>query len=1054
MKKYFCLGLIILLSFQILNGQNFPIEFRHLDRNMGLDQPFPYSIIQDQDGFIWIGGENGLWKYSGSEFKHYYHNVQDSNSLTYDFVWTLFADSKGNIWAGTYGGGLSKFNPQLDQFTNYVHSNDNDNSISDNKVRGIAEDSHGNIWIGTNNGLNKLDPASGQFKHYGIDEGLADLTVRTIKQSLDKKKLFIATARGVNIFDIENEDFSLIGKESNTKKGLRHPYIYDLLETDDGKLWVATGNGVDVVNLETMRIDQIPNNVKNRNGLSHEVCFSIYENPQKPGKIWFGTMNGINFYDRENQTFHWVNAKQKNEGNIGGNNIYNIFEDNMGGLWSAVNNGGVYYSHPLFNKFQLISFLPKVTDKFLNRYTSFIRHDENELLITTYSGLIVKNEKTKDYNIYKLKNGDPSTDNRLTQITRWKENEYLISVWGNSVYHWDHKNKKLSRFKKYSQDSNLNFNLRIFVDHKKRIWLGNSLKGLFRYNLQKEELKPFPVSDLSLVENSGDEYVKFIFEDQNNRLWVGTAGGLHLYDEKTSTFIKFESSPREGFLSNGNINHISQSNKNGLWISTELGLNFFNFTDSSFTRYFKNDGLPSNVISSTLEDENGDVWIATASGLSKMSSDGKFSNYNQNDGLKEEYFIFGSAFKDPDGTLKFGSSREMVQFNPSQIQYNKVPPKVYFSQLKINNKLINSKVRPDILTKSISHTKSIILKPEDILININFDALNLINGHKNMYALFMEGLDESWRPASTKKSVTFSNLKPGEYILRLKALNDENIWSKEEATLAITVLPFWYKSVWFRTLLSISILLFVGLILRWRFNQIKNRNKILEDLVRNRTEEVRSQKEEIESQNEKLHFRNERIELLLRELNHRIKNNLQLISSILNLHSRSTSNLDAKMALTEGKLRMQSLSLLHQKLYMTEKYTEVDCKEYIKELIDYLSMAFKSNYSDVHFNLDIDEFKLNLDQAVPLGLILNEIVTNSLKHSGEDQLVIDFTAKKHHDRIIINLKDNGTGISKSQFENSNSFGLSIIKSLIDQLDGEITVGCEDGNHFKISFTSK
>jgi len=160
------------------------------------------------------------------------------------------------------------------------------------------------------------------------------------------------------------------------------------------------------------------------------------------------------------------------------------------------------------------------------------------------------------------------------------------------------------------------------------------------------------------------------------------------------------------------------------------------------------------------------------------------------------------------------------------------------------------------------------------------------------------------------------------------------------------------------------------------------------------------------------------------------------------------------MALTEGKLRMQALSLLHQKLYMTEKYTEVNCKDYIKELLEYLSIAFKSNYSDVKFNLDIDDFKLNLDQAVPLGLILNELITNSLKHSGKDELRIDLTAKKEKENIRITLKDNGKGISQEQFENSSSFGISIIKSLVDQINGKLSVGCIDGAHFKLEFVNK
>jgi len=1050
MIKYLFTALFIFMQF-ILLAQDVPMEFRHHDKASGLDQPFPYSIIQDNSGFIWIGGENGLWRYSGSEYKHYHHIISDPNSLVYDFVWKLFEDSKGNIWACTYGGGLSKYNPKLDQFSNYAHITGDSNSLSDNKVRGIVEDSDGNIWIGTNEGLDKLNPETGKFQHFGLQDGLADLTVRTIKLSKDNSQLFIATGNGVNILDLQTEKFKTIGKENDSIPGLRYTYIYDLLEYD-GQLWVGTGGGLELIDLRSFKVRHISSNPENGEGLSHNVCFSIYKSPKNSDIIWFGTMNGINYYNKKKERFFWVEAHQKDVDNIGGNSIYNVFEDNLGGVWAAVNNGGVYQSHPSFNKFKYHNFLPANTDKYLNRYTSYIQHSNDELLITSYSGLIVWNQKDNSHQIFKMKNGDQGSVNRMSQITRYNENEYLISVWGNFIYHWDHHKRKLTKLRNDSGDSNLNFNLRIYVDHNKTIWLGNSLKGLYQYDLEKQKLNPYFVSDLSNLENSGDEYIKYITEDNNKRLWVGTADGLHLL--KDGVFEKFSPSRKKGDLSNGNINHIANSSKNGLWISTELGLNFFSFTTNTFTSYYKKDGLPSNVISGALEDDNGNLWVATASGLAKMNDEKQFSIYDGSDGLREEYFIFGSAFKSEDNHLYFGTSREIVHFNPDELEYNKMPPKPYFDQLSINNSVVNMASRPDLLNSTLSESSLLSFQPTDLLLNFNFDALNLINGQKNKYSLKMEGLDTEWRSPSLKKNVSFSNLPAGDYKLRLIAVNDENIWSKEEASLAITILPYWYESWWFRTILAFSLILIIGLIIQWRFNIIKSTNRKLEGLVKNRTEEVLAQKEEIESQNDKLLSRNNRIELLLRELNHRIKNNLQLVSSILNLHSRSTDNIDAKMALTEGKLRMQALSLLHQKLYMTEKYTEVNCKDYIKELLDYLSIAFKSNYSNVEFILDIDDFKLNLDQAVPLGLILNELVTNSLKHSGKEELKIELLAKTDADKIMINLKDNGDGITQEQFEQSSSFGISMIKSLVDQIDGRLSVGCKDGPHFKLEFISK
>ena len=117
MKLCYIFILFFILSNSQLYSQPETIEFRHMDKASGLDQPFPFHMIQDQNGFIWIAGQNGLWRYSGSQFKHFYHIANDSNSLSYDFIWRILEDRKGNIWSGTYGGGLSKYDPRKNLFT-------------------------------------------------------------------------------------------------------------------------------------------------------------------------------------------------------------------------------------------------------------------------------------------------------------------------------------------------------------------------------------------------------------------------------------------------------------------------------------------------------------------------------------------------------------------------------------------------------------------------------------------------------------------------------------------------------------------------------------------------------------------------------------------------------------------------------------------------------------------------------------------------------------------------------------------------------------------------
>lgn len=1053
MKLFYTFILLFVAVNLPLHSQPETIEFRHMDRTIGLDQPFPFHIIQDQKGFIWIAGQNGLWRYSGSQFKHFYHISNDSNSLAYDFIWRILEDKEGNIWAGTYGGGLSKYDPVKNLFTNYRYDKDNPKSISNDHVRGLEEDGSGNIWVGTNKGLDRLNVKTGEFERFSLADGLSSMVIRDLKLSEDGKKLFVATAGGLNILDLSTNTFKVIDTSLPEGYRLNYNYVYDIFELNRNEILIATGRGLHIMNLENEKVTLFPSNVENK-GPSSTVIFSIKPDPLDTNRLWLATMNGINSYNIKEKRFSKINAVQKNTSDIGGRNIYNVFKDRNGGLWAGVNNAGIYYSHPSFNKFRTENFLDEGIEKYLNRYTSFIRHNEEEILITTYSGLVVWNHKTNEKQFYKIPDPDNLDINRLSGITCIGNGMYLISVWGKFAYLWDHHNRKLNTLQDNSNFSNITFNLTAFGDSKGRVWLGNRDKGLFQYYPETNKIKQFPVSDLSKLENSGDEHVKYIFEDSKKRLWVGTAGGLHVLNGNTNTFTKYASGENKNTLSNGNINHISESKNGGLWISTELGLCYFDFEKEEFKRYFKEDGLPSNVISSALEDDNGDLWVATASGLARIQENGKISNYDKSDGLIDEYFVFGSAYKDDSLGIIFGTSTELVIINTDQIVFNSTTPQIQLEKLIINNEVVSPQNRPYVLEKGFARTGRIKLKQSDYLVSITFDALNLINGHKNQYSVFLEGWDKDWRAPTKDRSVSFSKLTPGNYKLHIKASNDEKVWSKAQVGLNIEVLPFWYESILFRALLSISIISLVGLIIYGRFNTIKKNNRMLEKKVKDRTGEVLAQKEEIESQNEVLQSRNNRIELLLRELNHRIKNNLQLISSILNLHSRSTQNQDAKMALTEGKLRMQALSLLHQKLYMTEKYTEVNCKDYIRELLDYLSIAFKSNYSDVNFKLDIDNFKLNLDQAVPLGLILNELVTNSLKHSGKDELIIDLKAKKEKDKISISLKDNGKGISQEQFENSSSFGISMIKSLVEQINGELSVGCKNGPHFKLEFLSK
>ncbi|AWW30231.1 hypothetical protein DN752_08895 [Echinicola strongylocentroti] len=1045
---YWCLFLSI-FAHTAFPQASLPV-FRAYGADQGINQPFPYDILHSESGYVWIAGENGLWKFDGQNFGHYTHEVGDSASLAFDFIWVLFEDSNSNIWAGTYGGGVSKYDPRTDRFTNFSYKENNPNSLSDDRVRGIAEDPNGNIWLGTSNGLCKYAPSSGQFTRYSTEDGLFSSTIRQIKLSADQSQLFIATGNGLNFLDLETMEFSGIQHAADDPQSLSHFYIYDLQEYPKGTLWIGTGEGLDKFHLPSGRFTHYQSSSA-PSMISHDVIFSIEHHPDHPGKLFVGTLDGLNVLDIKKETFERIRSDRSNPNKLQGDNIYKVSAGRDGSLWVAVYNEGVFQYHPHYHKFNSLRLIPDATDKYYSRVSSMIQHDEDEYLFTTYAGLFVRNFKTGKTEKYTIKKGDQSSVNRLAMITRISEDIYWIATWAHFVYEWNHRTKTLRplQHKTPSGEFFPEFNLPILHDSQGRTWIGNSEKGLFIWNPETQTAVPFPLSDRLIQGDNHDEFISYIFEDSQHRIWVGSQGGLNLLNEKDSSFTKFaheENNPQS--LTNNKINHISEDHLGNLWVSTELGLSKFNVENKTFTNYYTRDGLPSNVISSTLEDTQHNLWIATAEGISMMNAADEFRNYNQQDGLMDNYFIFRAAYKDDDGRLFFGSSSGLEYFDPLRIPENTSPPNVQITGIDLFNTPITPGDSSGILQKAIPYTEAITFDHEQSVISFHFTALNLVNGHKNKFQYRLYGYDKTWRPVTSNRSTTYTNLPPGNYTFQVKACNNDGFWSTENASIAVTILPPWYLTWWFKTLFTIALL---GVIL-YQYQRISQNKERLENLVVQRTAEIQLQKEQIEVQHDSLQQKNQRIESLLRELNHRVKNNLQLVSSILNLQSRSVKDKNAKVALIDGRMRMQALSLLHQKLYVTDDDSQVNCKNYINDLFDQIEAAFKSRYKAFQYDFTGDDFSLGLDKAIPLGLILNELITNSFKHVQKEKIEIHLSLRLEEQIVHFTFWDNGRGLTASTIRESHSFGWSMIRSLVLQLHGKLDIS--EGENTKIQLIFK
>jgi two-component sensor histidine kinase len=220
-------------------------------------------------------------------------------------------------------------------------------------------------------------------------------------------------------------------------------------------------------------------------------------------------------------------------------------------------------------------------------------------------------------------------------------------------------------------------------------------------------------------------------------------------------------------------------------------------------------------------------------------------------------------------------------------------------------------------------------------------------------------------------------------------------------------------------------------------------------VIRNKTEEVENENKLIESVKEK--------EILLKEVHHRVKNNLQIINSILNLQSSYLTDPKILEIITESQNRIRSMSYIHESLYQTKNFSSINFKDYIDNLITNLVYSYRVG-SNVIINKDIQDIDLPLDYAIPCGLILNELVTNALKYAypNNKKGMVNISILKNNENLIeMYIADNGIGLPKDfSIESTETLGLSLVHTLVDQIDGKLSVKNEVGTKFLIIFEVK
>jgi len=864
------------------------MKFEHLTIKDGLSHNAVGAIAMDDIGFMWFGTFDGLNKFDGYDFKIYKHNPKDPKSIGANRVAALWLDSKRRLWVGTRGGGLNLYRREVDGFKMYKNNGKNlDNTQpSSNDIRAICEDVKGNLWLATSLGLNYFEPETERFIHF-INEPGSEGTLNSNNVSAllvdNKRNIWVGTfGHGVNILAPESRKFEYI-----IFNPVKDYLVTKLFQDSDGDVWVATEfGGAYCINPETKNVIHYDANPAVPNSLNHSVVRDIIQDSK--GNIWLATDGGgLNILDKKTGTMQYFSYDEANRTSLSNPAAYSLFRDNEGIYWIGTVRGGVNIFKEKNSHFGHYKHKSSTSNSLIfNNVLQMAVDKNNNIWIGTDGGGLDFFDGTNFKHYNNINSGNTMQSTAITAMLVSKDQKLYIGEYGKGMSILDIATDRFSYI--YHTEGVPNTlskdNIRALCeDSEGNIWIGVEADGINKYNPQTGEFVYYR-NDTQNPNSLTNNYVSDIIEDEEKNIWIATqGGGLNFYEKSKNSFFAYRYDPDDDKSIAGDYLRSLHIDSDGhLWIGLdERGFNLFHKESSTFTRYDERNGLSNNTVLSIEEDQAHFLWLSTNKGLSKFNpKTKKFQNFDEADGLQGDQFLYKSSAKGMDNKLYFGGLNGFNAFYPDSIKTNKHIPELVITSFKLFNKLVKAGDifdRKVILEKSIYETKHIKLKYYQNSFSFEFVALDYQSPMKNKYKYMLIGFDADWVEASANQRVaSYTNLDPGTYTFKVIASNSNDVWNTHGVSITVEIVPPFWRTWWFYSILLISILSAIVFYVKFREGSLASEKLQLEKKVERRTAEISKQNKEITEQKEEILRRIEKD-----RINNWINKGLAIFSEIL-----------------------------------------------------------------------------------------------------------------------------------------------------------------------------
>lgn len=989
------------------------LKFKQIGLSQGLSHATVAAIGQDKAGYMWIATPDGLNRYDGYTFRVYRHEDSIPGTPADNAVKRIAFDSEGDMWicGDKY---LAVYDASSDSFRNYP---------VDVTVRDILPLDDDRILVGTDRGLYTFTPSSGEFA-----AGVAgkNITVPVFSLSRNGENVFVAAAKN-GLYRLNPHDGTLTGL---TLEG--SPTVTQTLPDGDMLLVATEGFGI-------YRID--PKSGKTvaryrsggKEGLGSDYVRSMAHDNR--GRVWAGTFNGLDILDADRRHFTHYDADQGSD-NLSHASVRRIYADHQGGMWLGTFFGGLNYYHPLKNQFQTLRHSPARPSLNDNVVGAMTEDADHNLWIATNNGGINVYDPAKDsYRYFTKENGLGSNDIKAIYLDEKEGKAYIGSHLGglNII---DMKTGRMTR----PANSPSNIYAILPARRPSHMWLA-TIERLILYNTESGVTTIVPADDLRRITD--------LYRDSKGLLWISGEDGVTAFHEDENSKLTPADIPDEikAFRSGVNNVYLSRDGHN-YYISTNTGLMRYDTASDSVSVYTTAQGLPNNIVYGILEDANSNLWCSTNSGLAFFNpATGAVRTYSERDGLQSNQFNRKSFLRSSSGYLYFGGINGLTFFNPSVLESNPYAPAPLISGLRLFNTTVTPGDDSGLLERSIAETDKITFGPGQTVFTLDFTVCNYVAGSHNTFSYKLEGLDKQWTTIDGSGSVTYSNLPAGDYRFRLRAANNDGVWSKEETGVDIVILPKWYNRWWARILFVLFLIGVTATIMTYVWRR-----------------KARRQQERLATLDyERQHELNEMKVRFFINMSHELRTPLTLILlPIQELLQRATDRktvqrLNIVKNNAERILRIvnQLLDYRRADMGMFKLKTEpVVVNDLLRKIFDIYEYQAAKRQIDYRLDSTLPDTPVMCDPQY-IELICNNLISNSFKYTPKGQSInisLSQGGTAEAPTIRITVADTGCGIPADKLPEifvrfyqvhdragGSGIGLSLVKRLVELHHGTISV---------------